>query len=270
MKNFVLRCLCLTLLLTSCKEPPTSPDQHPDKTATTQNAAAPFTLPIIKGHRTEDFLSKEIVQFDLDLNFGGKDRMDARVWLKTNSSGIRIEKNTGTTLIFDGKKAYMQPGEAEDPRARFDIFTWPYFFALPYKLNDPGTQWQDLGSRNLKDSLKLPAAKLSFDPGTGDAPDDWYVVYYEPATGHIAAAGYIVTYGGKNPEEAEANAHAIQYHDYQEVSGIPIATRWTFHNWSLETGLGEQIGEAFLEAIQFSDPSPPVFVPEENSKTIDM
>lgn len=38
-------------------------------------------------------------------------------------------------------------------------------------------------------------AKLTFEKGIGDAPDDWYVVYTDPENNTMQAAAYIVTFG---------------------------------------------------------------------------
>ena len=44
-----------------------------------------FTDKVEKAHYKEDFLAKEAVQFDFKLAFGGKERMDAKFTIFTNS-----------------------------------------------------------------------------------------------------------------------------------------------------------------------------------------
>jgi hypothetical protein len=133
---------------------------------------------------------------------------------------------------------------------------------FPYKLSDPGTQWQSYKNEE-KDAASFITEKLTFKPETGDAPDDWYIVYADQNSNLIQKAAYIVTaYGSK--EEAEKNPHAIQYADYEDVNGVPIATKWTFWGWNTKDGLTEQLGEAKLSNIQFLKNSASLFeIPKE-------
>jgi len=93
-------------------------------------------------------------------------------------------------------------------------------------------------------------AKLTFEKGTGDAPDDWYIVYKNPKTNVLEGAAYIVSFG-KGVEEAEKEPHAIKFNDFTIVEGIPLATNWTFHLWTDVDGYGGQIGEVKLKNIKF-------------------
>lgn len=270
MRVSILFLLAILFTFSACDQAQNTKPQGTDQPAVSLPPSHPFTLPMEKGHSSDEFIKHEVFRFDLDLDFRGQDRMDATISLRTNSSGIRIDKKDGSSLVFDGSKVFLSPAEADEKGARFDMFTWQYFFALPYKLNDPGTRWEDLGLVRLTDSLELPAGKLSFEGETGDAPDDWYAVFYDPTNGLIHTAGYIVTFGGRDPEKARENAHAISYHNYEIVDGIPIATEWSFHNWSLEGGLGEEIGQARLSNLSFSDTSKELFGKPQNSKEIRM
>ena len=77
----------------------------------------------------------------------------------------------------------------------------------------------------------------------------WYIIY-QSEDQKLAAAAYIVTLN-KEVQTAEANPHAIKYHDYKMVDGVPFATKWTFHNWSKENGIEDEIGEAKISNIEF-------------------
>lgn len=70
------------------------------------------------------------------------------------------------------------------------------------------------------------------------------------AQDQLAAAAYIVTFGGRSAEEALANAHAIRYLDYDEVDGVLFSRKWTFHDWSEEDGWTKQLGEAGVYDIE--------------------
>jgi len=141
------------------------------------------------------------------------------------------------------------------------------FFSLPFKLTDPGTNWELVDSLKI-DSTSYATAKLTFGEDVGDAPDDWYVIYQQPQTGLLQAAAYIVTLG-KTIEKAEENPHAIVYQDYKKVDGIWVASRWTFHNWDKENGIGEQLGDASIRNIKFFDAKDDLFAQPEDSKLIE-
>ncbi|WP_224483339.1 heat-shock protein Hsp90 [Robertkochia aurantiaca] len=263
----------LLLLLISCKDQPaekeTTHEGEMTETAeeTPPRVIAPFTQPVETAHQRDKVMKKTALSFEIDLDFRGEDRMDASVTMTPESDRILMVRQKGDTLLFDGEKVYISPSGAETEGARFDVFTWPYFFALPFKLNDPGTQWQDLGTTELDGAMRN-AGKLTFEKGTGDAPDDWYVVYTDQSTNLIYAAAYIVTYGGRDVQKAEENAHAIRYTGYETIEGVPVATRWTFHNWSEEEGLGEQIGEARITNVRFIDPGKDFFSKTGDSKEV--
>jgi hypothetical protein len=207
-----------------------------------------FVLKVEQAHQKDLFLDKEVIQFDLKLKFGNQERINGKVTLTTNSSKGKIALADGNTIIFNGSTVYYAP-EIDSTSVRFDAYTWSYFFMLPYKLSDSGTVWQSYDT-NEKDADKFNTEKLSFKPQTGDAPDDWYVVYSDKNSNLIQKAAYIVTaFGSKN--EAEKNPHAIQYTDFKGVKSIPIATSWTFWEWNDKEGLTTQLGEAKLTNIEF-------------------
>lgn len=224
-----------------------------------------FTDKVEKAHHKEDFLAKEAVQFNLKLAFGGKERMDAKFTVLTNSSKGVIEYKNGAKIIFNKDKVFYSPTIPNEESVRFDAFTWEYFFLFPYKLSDPGTKWNVYENKEESHD-DYNTEKLTFTSGTGDAPDDWYVVYANKATNLVEKAAYIVTANGTK-EEAEKNPHAIQYLDYKEVDGIPIATKWIYWEWKEGKGLTKNIGTAILTNIKFIKADSAYFNPGTDYKT---
>ncbi|MEO1652927.1 MAG: hypothetical protein AAFU64_05240, partial [Bacteroidota bacterium] len=173
------------------------------------------------------------------------------------SSKIRLEKKDGTVLLYDGNDVFIRPDTAMYPGARFDMFTWSYFFMAPFKFSDLGAQWEDKGDLSLGEK-SYPAARLTFSSEVGDTPDDWYIAYREPENDLLNALAYIVTFG-TTTEKANEEPHAITYHDYQEIEGIPFAQEWKFWQWNEQDGLGDEIGSATLSNIQFVAPETDFF-----------
>ncbi|WGK65106.1 hypothetical protein [Croceiramulus getboli] len=216
-----------------------------------------FAMGIEKAHEKDTFSKHQAVSFHIDLNFGGQDRMDGTVTMTTDSKHIRVDREDGISVVFNDGEMSLSPEGANYPGARFDVLTWPYFFALPFKLTDPGTHWQQLEEATTPDAMMR--AKLTFGENVGDAPDDWYWVYADQETQLLHMAGYIVTVN-KSVEKAEENPHAIVYSNYQVIDGVPFAAQWEFFNWSVDQGLnGDPIGSATLSNIQFTSPDPQFF-----------
>lgn len=226
--------LLMSLMVSSCKS-------HEEKNQ--------FVEEIEKAHKKSDFLQQEAVQFDIDLTFGGKPRLKGQITILTNSSKARIDLADGNQIYIVKDSVFHSP-ELDSSKVRFDAFTWNYFMLFPYKLSDPGTKWSNPESLALGD-VSYQTQQLSFQDGTGDAPDDWYIIYPNPKTHLIDVTAYIVT-AHKDKAKAEENPHAIKYSDYVDVNGIPLATTWTFWEWSKASGISNEIGRATLSNIQFT------------------
>ena len=217
---------------------------------TAQESSQTFTSSIEKAHKKNAFMSKKYLKYTIDITFGGKKHLKGIITQEPGGGKIKIEKEDGSLIIFDGKEVYaLGVNEKDMATARFDIFTWSYFLGLPYKLDDQGTIWSNF-SDSKWGAENFTTGRLTFESGTGDAPDDWYVIYKNPKTNILEGAAYIVTFG-KGKEKAEKEPHAIKYNQIEQVNSIPIATNWTFHMWSLKNGYEEQIGEAKLSNIKF-------------------
>jgi hypothetical protein len=209
-----------------------------------------FVKSIEAAVKLDKFQKQEAISFDIDLIFGGKSSLKGKVISATNSAWVKLIKDDGTTVLFDGDQVWITPAAKNNSRARFDVFTWQYFFMATFKLSDTGTIWENLGLLNYTKDRQLPASKLTFKDGVGDASDDYYVVYKNKEN-LIEAMGYIVTFGGKAVADAEKNAHAIVYDDYKSINGVNIAHQWYFHNWNIGNGIADQIGEAKITNVTF-------------------
>jgi hypothetical protein len=213
-------------------------------------------------HKKADFLKHDVVQFDILLTFGGNERFNAKMTLKTNSTKGHMLLSDSSEIFFDGSAVYYSKNFKHPKRVRFDAFTWAYFFQFPYKLSDEGTQFSEFGTADMNGKT-YNTQRLRFAAGIGDAPQDWYFIYADAKTHLIEHAAYIVT-AGKTLEEAEADPHAISYADYSEVDGVPFATTWKFVDWNKETGVGKVNGKATISNIRFYESEAEFFtVPED-------
>ena len=231
-------------------EPATTPAKNEELT---------FAERIEQAHRKANFKEFAAVQFDLQLFFGGKERLNGTLTLSTDSRQALIATKDGQKIYVQDDKIFLPPATGNLASARFGAYTWSYFFLLPYKLSDRGTIWNDYPDKEMNGQPYL-THKLSFEAGTGDAPDDWYVLYADEEDQLLQVAAYIVT-AGQSQEEAEEDPHAIEYLDYQVVEGIPFATSWKFWGWQADQGLTEQLGHARLGNLRLLRESGDVFTP---------
>ena len=224
-----------------------------------------FAEMIEAAHGLAAWQAHKAIQAHITVELGGQPLIEGTMMFNTSVGKSRIELDDGTIMVFDGQDAWVSPSDSPAEGARFHLLTWPYFLAAPMKLRDPGSHLTPLDPMT-QGGAELPAAKLTFDAGVGDSPDDWYILYREPFTQHLVAMAYIITYG-KGTEEAEKEPHAITFEDYETIDGVTFSTRWQFWNWSPELGAhGEPIGHAQITDIQFVEPAIQVFQKPTNAK----
>ena len=216
-----------------------------------------FVTAVGEAHGIDTWRSKGALETKITVDFGGQRLVTGTLLTDTAVGKVRLTLDDGTVVIYNHGEAWTHPADSEFQGARFHILTWPYFLAAPMKLNDPGTHVELRGSLPL-DGDKLAAARLSFDDGVGDSPDDWYVLYQD-GLHRLAGMAYIVTFG-KETAEAEKEPHAITYHDFAEVDGVTLSKHWKFWNWTEEGGIhGDQIGEVKLSEPRFVGFDPSLF-----------
>ncbi len=221
--------------------------------ATPADGAA-FAQAIEQAQGSATFRAQAALSYDFELEFGGKPALAGRVLMRTDLSRVRIDLPSGPVLLWDGTDAWVSPAAAVVPRARFHLLTWPYFLAAPHKLRDPGTRLVTEGNRPLF-GAEVPTARLTFAPGTGDTPDDWYSVYRDPKTDRLSALACIVTYG-KTLEEANKEPHSLVYDGFEDVSGVAIPTHWRLYAWDADKGpFGDPLGQVRLKNIRFVTPA---------------
>ncbi len=252
MKRLILPFLVLSFLACNNQE----------KKATEQKQEAGLIEKIEAKHHKDRYYNYEMVQFDLHLVFKGKVRFDGTVYMSPDGGMVRME-DSSKVMIWDGHNAYTSDSSAKSmKRTRFDLLTWSYFFAAPYKLSDPGTRFEDQGTRNLN-GTPFNAGLLTFDKGTGDSPDDWYVVYATQEEHLLAGMAYIVTYRTAK-KDAEKDPHAITYEAYTDVQGIPISTQWNFWSWNESGDLNRLLGSGVISQVEFKKVEEDLFKPSSN------
>ena len=251
MKCYIIPGFALLLFLSACLNDPSGRDANDTRPAVVRAAET--------AHRIEEFRARETVSFDLELHWNGRNALQATILQRTDGTRIRVRKQNGGDILFDGSDGWLTPAAQQDPDARFDLFAWHYFFCLPWKLSDPGVRWQPLPDR-VFENLPCTSGRLTFKPGTGDAPDDWFLIFSDKKAGLLRGAVYVVTFGGKALEAAEKEPRAIFYSDFRPVDGIPVAHAWKFYSWNTDSLEDKkELGTAVISNVHFDDEKPEDF-----------
>ena len=253
LSRFSLPLLLSIMVLFSCKDSQNSNNTiDPIETAIIPETNHPdFVSQMEIAHNKIGLLKNGLICFNLDMTFGTRNTK-MKIFTTPTSSSIRVDKLDGATTVMINGDIYTDADSSRWNSERFGVYTYQYFFMAPYKFSDDGTIWQKLPDMEIEGE-NTNRAKLTFEAGTGDAPDDWYMVHSDPESHLVNYIGYIVTGGGRSVEEAEKNAHAIKYSAYEEVDGVPIASKWEFFDYDKESGLGDKIGEGIIKNVEMMD-----------------
>ncbi len=96
-----------------------------------------------------------------------------------------------------------------------------YFFGMPFVFADPGAVHEFLGRKSFQ-GREYDAVRVTFQKGTGDTPDDFYLLNIDLGSGRLKLASYIVTFPalrkGKPIEDLEQ--HAIVFQEWQTEDGL--------------------------------------------------
>jgi hypothetical protein len=145
----------------------------------------------------------------------------------------------GVRFGWNGTEAWMVPNiDAFPSPARFWSLTPYYFLGMPFVLGDPGAQFEDLGQEGL-DGQPYDLVKVTYAPGTGDAPDDYYILYLHPETHRMEALRYVVSYPGFADNfgaKGRSNETLMRTTDWAEVGGLQFATTMNTFQWNEEGG----------------------------------
>ena len=181
----------------------------------------------------------------------GSTQRDSYQTVDTWSNKARHTSTTDSTAHFgwDGKTAWVQ---AKDSTAfAYDTKFWAltpiYFLGQPFILDGAGVNLEVLDQQVYKEKNN-DVVKVTFDAGTGDAPDDYYILYFDRITHQLNVIRYIVSYpeyfkdGGHLPEKF------MDLSAYKTIDGITFPTLYKTH-WLAEN---EQPGE-YITKIDVSD-----------------
>lgn len=133
-------------------------------------------------------------------------------------------------IVWDGEKAWSVNYAGGAP-PRFMALLNYYFLNLPWLTRDPGVILGPPGRTTLwDDPTEYTTVRMTFEPGTGDTPDDYYLLYIDPETDRLAGCEYVVTYASLLPEGVtHTPPHVLLYDGFTEVDGLLVPTGFTIY-----------------------------------------
>lgn len=153
---------------------------------------------------------------------------------------------------WDGKKAWIKAKDSTvfAYNTRFWSLT-PYFFmGQPFVLEGEGTNLELLDQVNFKDNL-YHVVKVTFDSGTGDAPDDYYVLHFNTRSRKLEVIRYIVSYPGYFEKGEHLPEKFMELSGEQTVDGITFPENYKTYWLNEKNAPGEHITDIELSEIEF-------------------
>jgi len=162
------------------------------------------------------------------------------------------------TFGFDGKDVWALRDGAPLHDAnrlalsRFNMVGNVFWFSLPFSLAEWPVTVTDLGEQRDGND-HWDRLKVVLDEGAPEAPGDWFVIYFDPATGLIHhVLGHIT---------ASFLNHSLwvgRWLDFHDWNGIRKERRRQFYPADIEgTVVGNVVVEQLVEDVRFNNHFPP-------------
>ena len=153
---------------------------------------------------------------------------------------------------WDGKNAWLIAKDSSTFKynTRFWSLT-PYFFAgLPFVLDGNGVNLELQQQKTFNGRLK-DVVKVTFDEGTGDSPNDYYVLYFDNITHKMNVIRYIVSYPGYFKNGNHLPEKLMELFEEQIVDCIVFPKTYKTYWLTENENSGEHITDIKLSDIKF-------------------
>lgn len=130
------------------------------------------------------------------------------------------------SIGYDGKKVWLlrhDVGYNGNPVFYHDLMF--HFYAMPFLIADPGTNYVALQPTELDGKL-YNGYKISYNDGVGDSSKDEYKLYFNPETNKMVWLAYTVTF---KDQKKSSDWHYIKYDKWQDVNGLLLPEKLTWY-----------------------------------------
>ncbi len=226
--------LCTLVLAGGCSKKKSQSEEHAAPAAET---AAPADVPrivldMIDAHGgMVPWRSAGTVSFEDEFTSPGGPPEVSRVMVDQRTRRAYIDfPGTDMSLTWDGRKAWGMNWKSTTP-PRFLALLNYYFVNLPWLTMDPGVELAAHGAALMgADSTEYAIVMMTFAPGTGDTPDDYYRLYIDPQTKRLKGFAYVVTYQALLPPGMESTPeHLLVYDAFETVNELVVPTAYTIY-----------------------------------------
>ncbi len=184
----------------------------------------------------------------------GSTQRDSYQTVDTWSNRAKHTSTSDSTAHFgwNGKTSWVQ---AKDSTAfAYDTKFWAltpiYFLGQPFILDGQGVNLELLPQKVYKEKNN-DVVKVTFDSGTGDAPDDYYILYFNADSHQLSVIRYIVSYPGYFKKGEHLPEKFMDVDEFKTVDGIIFPTLFKTH-WLIENDMpGEYITKIEVGDIGF-------------------
>ena len=176
-----------------------------------------------------------------------------------NRSVHHSVKDSTASYGWTGSEAWVKAKSKDFFKydTKFWAMTPLYLMGFPFVLDGDGINLELLPQSNYK-GIANDVVKVTFAPGTGDAPDDYYILHFDAKTHLLIGTRYIVSYpkyfkdGGNSPEKF------MEVGPLENVEGILLPTQLKTH-WTKNGLPGEYITQIDISDLSFKNDLPANF-----------
>jgi hypothetical protein len=152
-----------------------------------------------------------------------------------------LGEGADATFGWDGEVSWIVPGPDAFPGSvRFWATTPYYFVGMPFVLADPATRFEVLPDAD-REGTPHHLVKVTYEDGTGDSPDDYYVVYLHPETRRMSALRYVVAYPAWFEDGEHSPEKLMTLQGLRDSDGLLFASTLHTFGWDETAGIGEQV-----------------------------
>lgn len=171
----------------------------------------------------------------------------------TNKAVHQDVENPENSFGWDGENAWYKRNDTL--KFPYDVRFWaltPYtFVGQPFVFDGAGVQVEKLQDQRIN-GVEYDAVKITYEAGTGDAPDDYYINLYDKETHLLKALKYIVSYPSRFKKGEHSPEKTMVLYDLKTIDGITLPTRYeTFKLSEKEGELGEKVTNVKVSKISF-------------------
>ncbi|NNE77434.1 MAG: hypothetical protein HKN31_10225, partial [Pricia sp.] len=135
---------------------------------------------------------------------------------------------------------------------RFWALTPFYFLGQPFVLDGDGVNLELSPPTTYKNETQ-EVVKVTFDPGTGDAPDDYYILYFTEGSHRLSVIRYIVSYPAYFEKGEHMPEKFMEVIGENMVDGIVLPTGYKTYWLNENGGPGEHITNIEVSNVHFEE-----------------